>query len=85
MAALAFSGLAIEVCGVEPDIAGLRVYVGARYLGRYFLVRDPQPIDRVKYAWAASYRGHLIMDRRELPYLFTEYRATTRGSGRADG
>lgn len=75
MVALAFSGLGIEICGVEPDVAGIRVYVGLRYMGRYFLVREPEPIDRVKHAWAASFCGHLLMDRREVPYLFTEYRA----------
>lgn len=74
MAALAFSGLGVEICGVEPDIDGIRVYVGPRYQGRYFLVRDPDGVDRVKYKWAASIRGHLIMDRRDVPYLFTEYR-----------
>lgn len=74
MAALAFSGLGILICGVEPDIAGIRVYVGSRYLGRYFLVRDPEEIDRVKHGWAASFRGHLMMDRLDVPYLFTEYR-----------
>jgi hypothetical protein len=75
MAALAFSGLGVEITGVEPDMAGVRVYVGARYLGRYFLVREPDEIEHVKRRWAGSFRGHLIMDRRDVPYLFTEFRA----------
>lgn len=74
MAALAFSGLGVEVCGVEPDPAGARVYVGPRWRGRYFLVTEPAEVDRVRAAWASTFCGHLIMDRREVPRLLTEYR-----------
>lgn len=74
MAALAFSGLGVEICGVEPDPAGVRVYVGPRYRGRYFLVTHPEGVEACKRAWAGSYTGHLLMDRREVPYLLTEYR-----------
>ena len=79
MAALAFSGMGVEICGVEPDISGgVKVYVGARYRGRYFIVSDPDDAAHVRRQWAATYRGHLLMDRREVPYLLTEYRPRPR-------
>lgn len=71
MAALAFSGLGVEICGVEPDPQGVRVYVGPRYRGRYFIARG-EDAAHVRRQWVAS--RHLIMDRREVPYLLTEYR-----------
>jgi hypothetical protein len=73
MSALAFSGLGVEVCGVEPDPAGARVYIGPRYDGRYFLARGDDA-DRCLIAWARSTRKHLLMDHRDVPYLLTEYR-----------
>lgn len=74
MTALAFSGLGVEVCGVEPDPFGnVRVFVGPRYRGRYFIARGEDAV-RCRNAWAGSYCGHLLMDRREVPYLLTEYR-----------
>lgn len=74
---LAFSGLGVLICGVEPHppTGGVRVFVGPRYRGRYFVLDDPGDADAARSGWAASFCGHLVMDRRSVPYLLTEYRA----------
>lgn len=78
-AALAYSGLGALICGVEPDpFGGVRVFVGARYRGRYFVLRDPEDVAAARAAWASSYCGHLVMDHRSVPYLLTEYRTGVR-------
>jgi hypothetical protein len=74
MAALAAFGLGVEVCGVEDGPQGVRVFVGPRYRGRYFLVPEGPDAERARRSWAVS--RHLIMDRREVPYLLTEYQPT---------
>ena len=76
MAALAYSPLGVLVCGVEPDPAGARVYIGARYRGRYFIARG-EDADKALRVWRGSI-GHVVMDRRQVGYLLTEYRSSRR-------
>jgi hypothetical protein len=71
----ALLGTDVFVVGVEPDPKGCRVYIGARWRGRYFLVTEPEWVEKFHRAWNASFMGHLTMPRESVPYLLTEYRA----------
>ena len=73
-AALAFSGRGVEIVGVEdepedPDV--VRIYVGARYRGLYFTVDGPRA-EQARRDWRASYCGHLLMHRDDVPQLCRE-------------
>lgn len=58
---------AVLVTGVEGDPGGFacRVYIGARYEGRYFLISDPDARKAAEHAWHGSSQ-HVIADMREL-------------------
>lgn len=64
------SGRGVLVVGVEPDPGGLacRVYVGARYKRRYFLVSEPEARAKVERAWRST-NQHLVADLDDLKAL----------------
>lgn len=75
-AALAFSGQGVLIVGVERHAnGGLRVFVGHRGDGRYFIAHPDTEAD-IERAWAGSSRSHLVMHRDALDGvpLFTETR-----------
>lgn len=53
---------AVIITGVEDDPGGIgiRVFIGQRGRGAYFLISDPDDVGRVRDAWARSYAGHLF-------------------------
>jgi hypothetical protein len=73
--ALAFSGRGVLVVGVEEKNGSLRVYLGHRGDGRYF-IPHPDDRERIKREWASSFRQHLVIARDELVGvpIFTEVR-----------
>ena len=63
MSDLAFFGRGVLVTGVERQSnGGVRVYVGPRYEGRYFLAH-PDDKDSFERQWAGSISSHLVLDR----------------------
>lgn len=64
--ALAFSGRAVLIVGVERHENGaLRVYIGSRGDGRYFLAPRELEAD-FERAWNGSFTSHLVIDRAQL-------------------
>lgn len=64
--ALALSGRAVLICGVERHAnGGLRVFIGSRGDGRYFIAH-PDTEDDFERSWAGSFTSHLVMDVRDL-------------------
>lgn len=55
------------IVGVEDDPGGVavRVYVGARFERRYYLISDPDAKKRIVDAWAGS-RQHVVSTHDEL-------------------
>lgn len=65
------------ITGVEDDPGGIgvRVFVGARYKGDYFLVSEPEAVEEARRAWGRG--GHCfgdLDDLREVGILLKEKR-----------
>jgi hypothetical protein len=65
-------GLDELVVGVEPDPFGRRLFLRARWLGRYVRVESPEACRAVDRAWASS--GHVGVPKTALPaHWLTSY------------
>lgn len=53
-------GRAVFIVGVEPDPHGARVYLGARYRGRYVVVTDPHDVELITCAWRNEHHRLLV-------------------------
>ena len=62
-----FLGRAMLVTGIKDDPkGGLRVYIGPRYEGNFFIVEDDASIKQVRQKWGSG-TGHLLISRDQMP------------------
>lgn len=50
------------VVGLEEEKDGLKVYVGARYLGIHSHLKDFEACTKMRRAWGGPSMGHLFTD-----------------------
>jgi hypothetical protein len=59
---LGLSALVVDVTD-DAETGGARVYIDARYLGRYVVIDDPAAADEMRRQWRNASQ-HLVLDHR---------------------